>query len=213
MSFVIFSRKYSSIDKRSAQTFVTSITQYLVKLLPLFSPVTQSFNNKEKTLCFNVSPNDLFFCLKVLKLNTNTQFSSLTFISGVDYPFRHRRFEIVYDLLSVRFNKRLRLKTFIDEITPLISCFIIYPSSTWWEREIWDMFGVFFLNNVNMRRLLTDYGFDGHPLRKDFPLSGFVEARFNFKLKRVCYSPLEHAQEFRVFDFSTGWSKHSITNY
>jgi NADH:ubiquinone oxidoreductase subunit C len=94
----------------------------------------------------------------------------------------------------------------VNEITPVMSIYSIFPASTWWEREIWDLFGVFFDSNHEIKRILTDYGFNGHPLRKDFPLSGFVESRYNDKLKRIVSEPLEHAQHFRNFDFSSGWS-------
>ena len=148
----------------------------------------------------------MFFVLKFLKLHSNTQYALLTSISGVDYPYRKKRFEICYELLSLRFNTRIRLKTFVDEITSLKSAAFVFPGATWWEREIWDLFGVFFEQNDDIKRILTDYGFEGHPLRKDFPLSGYVESRYDDTLKRVVCEPLEHAQEFRNFDFSSGWS-------
>ena len=131
-------------------------------------------------------------------------------MSGVDYPQRERRFEVVYDLLSVKYNSRIRVKTFVDEITPLTSAVSVFPAATWWEREVWDLFGVFFEQNDEIKRILTDYGFEGHPLRKDFPLSGYVESRYDDKIKRVVCEPLEHAQEFRSFDFTSGWSSKSI---
>jgi NADH dehydrogenase (ubiquinone) Fe-S protein 3 len=148
----------------------------------------------------------LLFVLNFLKYNSNLQYKMLTAISGIDFPYRKKRFEVVYELLSLRFNSRLRVKTFVDEVTPLTSSVSVFSCSTWWEREIWDLLGVFFEDNDEIKRLLTDYGFEGHPLRKDFPLSGYVESRYNDKLKRVVCEPLEHAQEFRSFDFSSGWS-------
>ena len=129
-------------------------------------------------------------------------------MSGVDYPQRERRFEVVYDLLSVKYNSRIRVKTFVDEITPLTSA-VRFPAATWWEREVWDLLE-FFEQNDEIKRILTDYGFEGHPLRKDFPLSGYVESRYDDKIKRVVCEPLEHAQEFRSFDFTSGWSSKSI---
>ena len=148
-----------------------------------------------------VKPKDLIFVLTFLKKNSNAQYRLLTAISGIDYPYRKKRFEVVYELLSVRFNHRIRVKTFVDDVTPLISSASVFPASTWWEREIWDLFGVFFEENDEIKRILTDYGFEGHPLRKDFPLSGYVESRYDDNLKRVVCEPLEHAQEFRNFDF------------
>jgi NADH dehydrogenase (ubiquinone) Fe-S protein 3 len=143
-------------------------------------------------------------------LHNNAQYNLLTAVSGVDYPYRKKRFEVVYELLSIRFNSRIRVKTFVDEITPLKSMAFVFPAATWWEREVWDLFGVFFEGNDEIKRILTDYGFEGHPLRKNFPLSGFIESRYSDKLKRVVCEPIEHAQEFRTFDFSSGWSLQSI---
>ena len=179
-----------------------NIIFYLKNLLPILL----SCGYCKQTLVITVKPENLFFVLKFLKLHSNTQYALLTSISGVDYPYRKKRFEICYELLSLRFNTRIRLKTFVDEITSLKSAAFVFPGATWWEREIWDLFGVFFEQNDDIKRILTDYGFEGHPLRKDFPLSGYVESRYDDTLKRVVCEPLEHAQEFRNFDFSSGWS-------
>jgi NADH dehydrogenase (ubiquinone) Fe-S protein 3 len=181
-----------------------------IKHLKNILPVILSCGYNKQTLVITVKPEDLSFVLNVLKLHNNTQYTLLTAISGVDYPYRKKRFEVIYELLSIRFNSRIRIKTFVDEITPLKSMVSVFPAATWWEREIWDLFGVFFEQNDEIKRILTDYGFEGHPLRKDFPLSGFVESRYDDKLKRVVCEPLEHAQEFRSFDFASGWSLQSI---
>lgn len=178
------------------------VVSYLNQVLPFLL----SSGYSKQTLIISVRPKDLLFVLNFLKYNSNLQYKMLTAISGVDFPYRKRRFEVVYELLSLRFNSRIRVKTFVDEITPLTSSVSVFSCSTWWEREIWDLLGVFFEKNDEIKRLLTDYGFEGHPLRKDFPLSGYVESRYNDKLKRVVCEPLEHAQEFRSFDFSSGWS-------
>lgn len=178
------------------------VVSYLNQVLPFLL----SSGYSKQTLIISVRPKDLLFVLNFLKYNSNLQYKMLTAISGVDFPYRKRRFEVVYELLSLRFNSRIRVKTFVDEITPLTSSVSVFSCSTWWEREIWDLLGVFFEENDEIKRLLTDYGFEGHPLRKDFPLSGYVESRYNDKLKRVVCEPLEHAQEFRSFDFSSGWS-------
>jgi NADH dehydrogenase (ubiquinone) Fe-S protein 3 len=183
--------------------------QNTLKYLSSFLPILAS-DSQDTSLVISVRPEDLAFTLKALKIHTNTQYTVLSSISGVDYPERSRRFEVSYDLLSVKFNSRIRVKTFVDEITPLESVVSVYPCSTWWEREVWDMFGVFFDKNSEIKRILTDYGFEGHPLRKDFPLSGFVESRYDDSLKRVVCEPLENAQEFRSFDFSSGWSENLI---
>ena len=123
----------------------------------------------------------------------------------MDFPSKTQRFEIVYNLLSIQHNSRIRIKTLVDEITPVDSLVEIYNSANWWERETWDMFGIFFSNHPDLRRILTDYGFEGHPLRKDFPLSGFVEVRYDDSEKRVITEPIEMTQEFRYFDFSSPW--------
>jgi NADH dehydrogenase (ubiquinone) Fe-S protein 3 len=183
--------------------------QNTLKYLSSFLPILAS-DSQDTSLVISVRPEDLAFTLKTLKIHTNTQYTVLSSISGVDYPERSRRFEVSYDLLSVKFNSRIRVKTFVDEITPLESAVSVFPCATWWEREVWDMFGVFFDKNSEIKRILTDYGFEGHPLRKDFPLSGYVESRYDDSLKRVVCEPLENAQEFRSFDFSSGWSENLI---
>jgi NADH dehydrogenase (ubiquinone) Fe-S protein 3 len=182
-----------------------NFAEYLSSILPILS---YDYNNQ--TLVISVLPENLIIVLTTLKLHSCCQYSCLSAVSGVDYPQRERRFEVVYDLLSVKYNSRVRVKTFVDEVTPLTSAVSVFPASTWWEREVWDLFGVFFERNDEIKRILTDYGFEGHPLRKDFPLSGYVESRYDDKLKRVVCEPLEHAQEFRSFDFTSGWSSKSI---
>jgi len=178
---------------------------YLSSFLPILA-----FDSQDTSLVISVKPEDLLFTLEILKKHTNTQYTCLSSVSGVDYPERSRRFEVSYDLLSIKFNSRIRVKTFVDELTPLESSVSVFPGATWWEREVWDMFGVFFDKNSEIKRILTDYGFEGHPLRKDFPLSGYVESRYDDSTKRVVCEPLENAQEFRSFDFSSGWSEYLI---
>lgn len=172
------------------------LKNHVLSVLPIV--LSAGYHRNNETLVITVKPEDLLFTLKVLKFNTNLQYTLLTAISGVDYPYRNRRFEVIYELLSVRWNSRIRVKTFVDETTPLVSAVSIFPAATWWEREIWDLFGVFFEQNDEIKRILTDYGFEGHPLRKDFPLSGYVESRYDDKLKRVVCEPLEHAKNFEV---------------
>lgn len=136
-----------------------------------------------------------------LKHHTNTRYRVLVDVCGVDYPSRKERFEVVYNLLSLDYNSRIRLQTSVDEVTPIASVIDLYPSAGWWEREVWDMFGVCFSNHP--RRILTDYGFEGHPLRKDFPLSGYLEVRYDDSEKRVVSEPIELSQEFRYFEFTS----------
>ena len=142
-----------------------------------------------------------------LKTHTNAQYDMLLDITAVDYPERNKRFDVVYILLSVKFNSRLIVKLSVDEITPIPTIEKIYPSAGWYERETWDMFGIFFQENKDLRRILTDYGFEGYPLRKDFPLSGYVEVRYDDAQRRVVVEPLEMTQEFRLFDFTSPWEK------
>jgi NADH-quinone oxidoreductase subunit C len=132
-------------------------------------------------------------------------FKVLIDLTAVDFPDRPERFEIVYNFLSLKFNRRIRIKTTTDEETPVPSVVSVFSAAGWYERETWDMFGVFFSDNPDLRRILTDYGFDGHPLRKDFPLTGYVEVRYDEEQKRVVYEPVKLKQEFRSFDFMSPW--------
>jgi NADH-quinone oxidoreductase subunit C len=126
-------------------------------------------------------------------------------ICGVDYPARKDRFDVVYHLLSPRHNQRIRVKLTTDEVTPVPSVISVFPAANWFEREAYDMYGILFSGHPDLRRLLTDYGFQGHPLRKDFPLTGYVEVRYDEAQKRVVYEPVELVQEFRSFDFESPW--------
>jgi NADH-quinone oxidoreductase subunit C len=140
-----------------------------------------------------------------LRDDSKCRFSQLVDLTGVDYPEREERFEVVYNLLSLTHNQRLRVRTTTDEDSPVPSVAAVFPCAVWYEREVWDMFGVFFADNPDLRRLLTDYGFQGHPLRKDFPLTGYVEVRYDTEQKRVVYEPVQLTQDFRVFDFLSPW--------
>ena len=126
-------------------------------------------------------------------------------LCGVDWPQRERRFDVVYNLLSVSLNHRIRVIVTTDEDTPVPSVHDVWPSATWWERECFDLFGVSFSGQPDLRRILTDYGFEGHPLRKDFPLTGFVEMRYDEDERRVVYEPVSLPQEWRNFDFESPW--------
>jgi NADH-quinone oxidoreductase subunit C len=143
--------------------------------------------------------------LRFLKDDSQTQFWNIIDLCGVDYPQREERFDVVYHLLSPRLNARIRVKISTDEETPVESVTGIYPGANWFEREAWDMYGILFTGHPDMRRLLTDYGFEGHPLRKDFPLTGYVEVRYDEEVKRVVYQPVSLRQEFRNFDFESPW--------
>ena len=143
--------------------------------------------------------------LTFLRDDTNCQFRQLIDICGVDYPGRERRFEVVYQLLSLRQNQRIRVKLSTDETTPVPSATGVFSAAGWWEREAWDLYGILFSGHPDLRRILTDYGFEGHPLRKDFPLTGYVEVRYDDEQKRVVYEPVKLTQEFRSFDFLSPW--------
>ncbi|NKB45040.1 MAG: NADH-quinone oxidoreductase subunit C [Alphaproteobacteria bacterium] len=143
--------------------------------------------------------------LKFLRDDSNCQFTQLVDICGVDFPEREERFEVVYHLLSMNHNLRLRLKVSASEETPVPSVAEAFSCADWFEREIWDMYGVFFSDHPDLRRILTDYGFDGHPQRKDFPLTGYVEVRYDESQKRVIYEPVKLTQDFRTFDFMSPW--------
>jgi NADH-quinone oxidoreductase subunit C len=143
--------------------------------------------------------------LRWLRDDAGAQFVSIIDISGADYPEREKRFDVVYHLLSPKLNRRVRVKVATDEETPIASATAVYPGADWYEREIYDLFGVLFDGHPDLRRILTDYGFDGHPLRKDFPMTGFVEVRYDDQEKRVRYEPVRLPQEFRQFDFLSPW--------
>ena len=152
-----------------------------------------------------VEPADIVDVLTFLKNDVQCQFFAFIDISGADYPARDKRFEIVYHLLSPRQNHRIRVKISTDEDTPVPSVVDVFPAANWYEREVYDLYGVLFTGHPDLRRILTDYGFEGHPLRKDFPLTGFVEVRYDDEAKRVVYEPVNLRQEFRNFDFLSPW--------
>jgi NADH/F420H2 dehydrogenase subunit C len=172
----------------------------MIKILPIVR-----FELYKEETSFLIQTNLLTEILTVFKNHFKYQFKVLTCISGVDYPENLYRFQLVYELLSIKYNSRIRVKVLVDELLPIKSIEKVFSGASWWECEIWDMFGVFFFNHSNLTRLLTDYGFQGYPLRKDFPLSGFTESRYNVIKNRVVYENIELAQEYRTFDFSSPW--------
>ena len=148
---------------------------------------------------------DIVSVMKFLRDDPRCQFWNFVDVTALDWPGRERRFDVVYHLLSPKQNVRIRVKAETDEATPVPSIIEIFPGAEWFERETYDLYGVVFAGHPDMRRILTDYGFEGHPLRKDFPLTGFVEVRYDDELKRVVYDPVRLAQEFRNFDFLSPW--------
>jgi NADH-quinone oxidoreductase subunit C len=143
--------------------------------------------------------------LTFLRDDPRCQFICFTDLCGADYPEREKRFDVVYQLLSPKKNLRIRVKVQTDEATPVPSVVSVFPAADWCERETYDLFGVLFDGHPDLRRILTDYGFEGHPLRKDFPMTGFVEVRYDDQEKRVLYEPVRLNQEFRQFDFLSPW--------
>lgn len=157
-----------------------------------------------------IAPEGILPVICFLRNHHNSQFTNIIDICGMDVPTRVYRFEVIYHLLSLRFNSRIRVKTYTDELTPIDSITELFKGADWFEREAWDMYGIFFRNHPDLRRILTDYGFEGHPFRKDFPLSGYVEVRYDDELQMVVQEPLELTQEFRRFTLESPWEQHPL---
>ena len=188
------------MKKQNSKKLILNFSFDLLEMLPILS--LKIIDNK--TFCI-VAKNDILKVITFLKNYFGFQFKVLTMVSANDFPHQTNRFEIAYELLSIKYNTRLKVKCFVHEVSQIPSIFTIFSSATWFEREIWDMFGVYFTNNPDLRRILTDYGFKGHPLRKDFPLSGFNEVRYSEKEKKVIYEPVKLEQNYRNFDFESPW--------
>lgn len=188
----------------------TLLKTYGVSLMKMFPKYIEKAEYSHGELMIYTQPKHLCALMNSLKNHTNSQFKVLSDLCAVDYPERVNRFEIVYNLLSLRYNSRIRVKTQVDELTPVPSVTSIFSAAGWFEREVWDLYGVYFSNHPDLRRILTDYGFEGHPMRKDFPLSGYVEVRYDDEQKRVVTEPLEMTQEFRSFNFTSPWEQIEI---
>lgn len=156
-------------------------------------------------LTMDIAPANIEEFVEFLKVDRNCRFSSLVDITAVDYPGREKRFDVVYHFLSMYRNQRIRLRLAIREDEMVHSITNIHPSANWFEREVFDMFGILFAGHPDLRRILTDYGFRGHPLRKDFPTTGYTEVRYDEVQKRVVYEPVNLVQEYRQFDFMSPW--------
>lgn len=177
---------------------------YLIQCLPKF---IQQFSVLKDELTLYIPPSGVVPVLTFLRDHSQCQFKSLMDVSGVDFPEREKRFEIVYHLLSVKHNSRIRVKTYADEADAVPSATSVFRGADWYERETWDLFGIFFSGHPDLRRILTDYGFEGHPLRKDFPLTGYTEVRYDGERKRVVYEPLQLTQAFRNFESLSPWEQ------
>lgn len=184
------------------------IYQCLKDLRRLCPVIKFQFNKNE--ICLIINNTLLTDILLFLKLHCFYQFKILTCISGVDYPENKYRFKIVYELLSIRYNNRLKVKIFVNELKPAYSIIKIFFVAKWYESEVWDMYGIFFSNHLNLVRLLTDYGFEGFPCRKNFPLTGYVETRYNEIKKCVVREIIELNQEYRNFKFLSVWETQNL---
>ena len=170
----------------------------------LNTKINSSYINHEE-LRLTIDPGDISDVVLFLKNNPNTKFRQLIDITAVDYPESEKRFRLVYLLLSLEYNKRVRIDYSIKENDPINSLTSIYPAANWMEREVFDMYGIVFKDHPDLRRILTDYDFEGHPLRKDFPLTGHNEVRFNEESKKVIYEPVKLEQNYRNFDYESPW--------
>ncbi len=175
---------------------------YVVTAVPDLASAPMVANDE---LTIHSNPESILRLLAFLRDDTECQFKQLVDLCAVDWPGRAPRFDVVYHLLSHRQNQRVRVKIQTDEDSPVPSACEVFSSVGWYEREAWDLYGVFFADHPDLRRLLSDYGFEGHPLRKDFPLTGYVEVRYDEEQKRVVYEPVQLAQELRSFDFLSPW--------
>ncbi|EON69264.1 NADH-ubiquinone oxidoreductase 30.4 kDa subunit, mitochondrial [Coniosporium apollinis CBS 100218] len=179
--------------------------QYLLSCLPKY---IQQFSVWKDELTIFIPPSGVIPVFSFLKYHTAAEFTQVSDITAVDYPTKDQRFEVVYNMLSIRHNSRIRVKTYADEATPVPSICSLYDGANWYEREVYDLFGVFFVNHPDLRRIMTDYGFDGHPLRKDFPMTGYTEIRYDEEKKRIVVEPLEMTQAFRNFrGGSSAWEQ------
>ena len=180
-------RKFVTFLEETLMNHVQKITQFRDEII-----IEVNVSDLKKTILF-------------LKDHENCLFKLLVDLFAVDYPTKENRFELIYCLLSTKYNSRIKIKTVVDEFTPVESIVDLYQSANWLEREVWDMNGIYIEQHPDLRRILTDYGFEGYPLRKDFPLSGYTEVRYDDSQKRVISEPIELTQEFRVFNFNSPW--------
>ncbi|KAJ8915103.1 hypothetical protein NQ315_000355 [Exocentrus adspersus] len=185
---------------------LTEFGKYVAECIPKYVQKIRMTHSDQLEIL--VDPEGVLCVTQFLKDHHGCQFEMLTDVTSMDVPSRPFRFEVIYTFLSLRYNSRVTVKTYADELLPVESIAGLYKNADWLEREVWDMYGVFFANHPDLRRLLTDYGFDGHPFRKDFPLSGYLELRYDDEKKRVVYEPVELTQEYRRFDLSSPWTSY-----
>lgn len=172
----------------------------LEKIIPT---IGTSFFKSEKIIFTKAS--NISVVLSTLKYHINSQYRTLSCLSGVDFLYSKHRFSVVYELLGFTFSSRIRVKIFVNEISAVDSSVGIFINAEWLEREVWDLYGIYFAGHKDLRRILTDYGFEGFPMRKDYPLSGFIELRYDQNKKRIVVENIELAQDFRFFSFESTW--------
>ncbi|KAJ2665289.1 putative NADH-ubiquinone oxidoreductase 30.4 kDa subunit, mitochondrial [Coemansia sp. RSA 1200] len=190
--------------RREGNTTLYEFGKYIASVLPKY---VQQYSVWKDELVIYTAPSGLSQVLEFLRDHTNAQFKQLSDTTGADYPTRPNRFEVIHNLISYRYNARIRVKTYADEAQPVPSAAPLFSSAIWGEREVWDMYGIFFTGHPDLRRILTDYGFEGHPMRKDFPIHGYTEVRYDEEKKRVVSEPIELAQAFRNWDYSSAWEQ------
>ncbi|KAL6898108.1 hypothetical protein GGI43DRAFT_84507 [Trichoderma evansii] len=190
------------------QSKADNLHRYGTWLMGCLPKYVQQFSVWKDELTIYISPAGVIPVFSFLKYNTAAEFTQVSSVTGCDYPTRSKRFEVVYNLLSVRYNSRIRVKTYADESSPVPSITSLFGGANWYEREVYDLYGVFFTGHPDLRRIMTDYGFEGHPLRKDFPLTGYTEIRYDEEKKRIVTEPLELTQAFRNFEGgSSAWEQ------
>jgi NADH-quinone oxidoreductase subunit C len=188
-----------------AQTHIENLSVLRDAVVNELGTVISSTEIINGELVVDVPRDSIVKVLTFLRDDVNCQFKMLMELCGVDFPEREDRFDIVYCLLSLSLNQRIRVKTQTNTNSAVPSVAGVFSAANWWEREAWDLFGIYFSDHPDLRRILSDYGFEGHPLRKDFPLTGYVEVRYDDEQKRVVYEPVKLSQEFRNFDFLSPW--------
>lgn len=180
---------------------------YVAACLPKYVQKVQIQHTDElEVLCH---PDGIFPVLSFLCHHQHSCFNACSLVTAIDVPSREYRFEVIYCLQSLRFCERIRVKTYADELTPVHSAYSLWSGVNWYEREVYDMFGIIFTHHPDLRRILTDYGFPSHPLRKDFPLIGYTECRYDDELKKVVYEPIEFSQEFRRYEIGSPWTYYN----
>jgi NADH-quinone oxidoreductase subunit C len=184
---------------------MSNISNLLISKLKKLGYIDHKLQQENYLLFVMIEKPYLLRVIELLKNDKDLSFSILTDLSAVDYPDKQKRFEVIYNLLSLENNLRVVLKVCVEDGEDIDSVSSVFKAAVWYEREVWDMFGVGFKNNPDLRRILTDYGFSGHPLRKDFPLTGYNEVRYDYEKKKVVYEPVSLTQDYRSFDFVSPW--------